>query len=240
MSEHRVLVVEDEAIIAESIKMTLEEGGYGVCGMFDSGEDAVEFCRKDGRVDLVLMDVHLAGRLDGTEAAAEIQKRTSAAVLFLTAYSDPKTFGAALLARPLAYLVKPFNSRDLALAVAVALDRRNLELELIRERARFAAIVAAVPDQVFSLSLDGVVRPEPEGDLGALEVPPTRKILTRLLGAVKLALETGRVQTLGYERGREGEGARRYEARISPMVPDEGLVVVRDVTEITMNRQGAL
>lgn len=226
MRKQRVLVVEDEAIIAESIKSALEEGGYEVCGLFDSGEGAVDFCREGGRCDLVLMDIHLAGRLSGIEAASEIQERFGAAVLFLTAYSDPKTFGAALLTRPLAYLVKPFNQRDLKMAVAVALDRRSLELELIRSRARFAAIVAATPDRIFSLGLDGVIRPEPESDLGAPEALMTPEVLPRLISSVKVALETGCAQRLDYE----GEGARSFEARISPMVPDEGLVVVRDVT----------
>lgn len=240
MSKQRVLVVEDEGVIAESLKITLEEGGYEVCGTFDSGEAAVDFCRGEGRVDLVLMDIHLAGRLDGIEAAAEIQKRFGAAVLFLTAYSDPKTFGAALLTRPLAYLVKPFNVRDLKIAVAVALDRRSLEIELIRSKARFAAIIAAGPDQVFTLSLDGMIRPEPEGDLGVPENLFTPEVLTRMMSSLKHALETGCAQRLDYELGREGEGARRFAARISPMVPDEGLVVVRDVTELKMKRHGAL
>lgn len=113
------------------------------------------------------------------------------------------------------------------IAVAVALDRRRLELELLRSNARFAAIVAASPDQILTVGLDGRVRPEPGLDWGSADVGLPPDVVPKMVAAVRLALETGCAQRLEFERREKGGSARSYEARVSPMVPDEGLVVVR-------------
>jgi FOG: CheY-like receiver len=90
----KILVVEDEVITAEHIKLALKNQGYQVVDVITSGEDAINKVEEE-TVDLVLMDIHLRGKMDGVEAAEEIWRGFSIPVIFLTAYSDEKTLKRA-------------------------------------------------------------------------------------------------------------------------------------------------
>ena len=120
MSKQSILIVEDEPIIAADLRDRLEEKGFTVLGSFDTGEAAVEFVRRH-TPDLVLMDVNLAGTLDGVEAALAIRQIATVSLIFLTSNSDSATFGRARAARPQAFLSKPFRGRDLTNAIELAL-----------------------------------------------------------------------------------------------------------------------
>ena len=128
MSE-TLLIVEDEAIVAADLKATLERSGYTVLGPAESGEAAVEIAAEQ-HPDLILMDIRLAGEMDGIEAAARIRQQLHLPVVFLTAHSDEATLSRARESAPLGFLLKPFNERELRTTIEIAIHRHELEEKL--------------------------------------------------------------------------------------------------------------
>lgn len=118
----RILVAEDEAIIALGVKDTLSRLGYAVLPVAATGEDAVRLTSELGP-DVVLMDIRLKGEMDGIEAAWTIAHLSQTPTVFLTAYSDPETLSRAKNVNPAGYILKPFTPEQLRAAVEIALDR---------------------------------------------------------------------------------------------------------------------
>lgn len=115
-----VLIVEDEAIIAMGLQYSLEAMGYEILGITGSAETAFEMMHEQ-KPDLVLMDIHLSGEIDGLTCAERLRARWDSALIFLTAFSDTKTVERAKRLRPLAYLTKPVDDTALRIALAHAL-----------------------------------------------------------------------------------------------------------------------
>jgi diguanylate cyclase (GGDEF)-like protein len=126
----RILVVEDERIIARDICKTLEEMGY-TCATARSSNEALEQAAAY-RPDLVLMDIRIHGQLDGVEVAAELKRRHQSPVVFLTGNTDEETLQRAIRAEPDGYLAKPFTRATLRSAIEVAIQRRGVEGRLRR------------------------------------------------------------------------------------------------------------
>jgi signal transduction histidine kinase len=124
------MIVEDEGITAMSIKNSLEETGYTVSSVVSTGEEAVKKSGED-RPDLVLMDIVLNGQMDGIEAARHIQSRFNIPVVYLTAYSDDKMIDRVRETTPFGYIIKPFDERELRVAVEIALYKHDIERKLI-------------------------------------------------------------------------------------------------------------
>lgn len=104
----QVMLVEDEALLAILLQKNLQSLGYEVSGPYATGEEAVEEARKN-RPDVVLMDIRLAGALDGIEAAEKIMAMHNTPIIFMTGYSDVETIARAQALNPAAYLVKPVS-----------------------------------------------------------------------------------------------------------------------------------
>lgn len=135
MDKARILVVEDEAIVAMDIANTLRNLGHEVTNKVSSGERAIESVREN-RPDLILMDIGLKGEMDGIQTAEKVRSQYSIPVIFLTAYADEKTLERAKITVPCGYLTKPFEETDLRIAIEVGLYRARLESEreaLIKE-----------------------------------------------------------------------------------------------------------
>jgi chemotaxis response regulator CheB len=122
----RVLIVEDERIVAKNLERRLAELGYEVSGSAASGEEAIELCAR-AHPDVVLMDIHLAGALEGTEAARRVWERFQIPVVYVTAYSDTATLDEAKITEPYGYVVKPFRPEQIHAALQLALERRSRE-----------------------------------------------------------------------------------------------------------------
>ena len=152
----RILIVEDEALLAEELRVRLTRLGYTVVDVVDSGADA-QAAAERARPDLVLMDVRLKGGDDGTAAAAAIRKRTGAPVVFLTAHSDPETLARATGTGPFGYVLKPFREQDLVVAIETALTRHRLEQRVIASEQNYAATLASIGDGVVATDADGCV-----------------------------------------------------------------------------------
>lgn len=130
-----ILIVEDEKIVSLDLKNRITELGYNVAGIVSTGEDAILQAEKL-LPDIILMDIMLKGKIDGINASEVIYGKHHIPVIFLTAFSDEKTFNRAIITEPFAYLVKPFDTRDLKNAIEIALykskaDKRVRESEKI-------------------------------------------------------------------------------------------------------------
>ncbi|MDQ1275825.1 MAG: two-component system, response regulator PdtaR [Euryarchaeota archaeon] len=126
MSEGRILIVEDEHIVAMGIKRMLKNMGYTLVGVASSGEDAINKA-ENTFPDLVLMDIMLRGEINGIEAAKEIKERFDVPIVYLTACSESKIVERAWKTGPSGYVVKPFDEKDLQKSINVALSRHKME-----------------------------------------------------------------------------------------------------------------
>ncbi len=129
MKKVRILIVEDQRIVAEDIKRTLLDMGYDVTSIESSGEDAVNAAQKDNP-DLVLMDILLNGEINGIEATDRIHTRSEIPIVYLTAYADEETLQQVMVTNPFGYLIKPFEDKELRTTIAVALYKSRMEKKI--------------------------------------------------------------------------------------------------------------
>ena len=137
-----VFIVEDEALIAMELRDRLMSLGYTVSGTASRGEQALEaIAANPSRV--VLMDIHLAGTLDGIETAARLRARTDVPIIFLSAYSDAELLRQAGRVEPFGYLVKPFEERELHATIQMALYKHRMDQALRESNTRLDEKVKA-------------------------------------------------------------------------------------------------
>jgi diguanylate cyclase (GGDEF)-like protein/PAS domain S-box-containing protein len=154
----RVLVVEDEAIVARDVQDQLRMLGYAVAGHATSGEDAIAQVEQS-RPDLVLMDIQLAGTIDGIAAAHAIRRLTHCTVpiVFLTAFDADDTLERAKLTEPFGYILKPFSERELRTVLEMAFYKFQAETSL-REAALYSqAILDNMVDGVITFNSHGLI-----------------------------------------------------------------------------------
>jgi diguanylate cyclase (GGDEF)-like protein/PAS domain S-box-containing protein len=151
----RVLIVEDEALIAEELRERLTRLGMTVVGVADSAESAVQ-AAAHGRPDLVLMDIRLHGERDGIDTAREIRQR-DVPVVFLTAHSDRATVERAKQVAPFGYLLKPFKERELVVAIEMGIHCHSLERKLRQSEQKYATTLRSVGDGVIATDANGHV-----------------------------------------------------------------------------------
>ncbi len=150
MSKIKVLVVEDSALIAEDISYKLAKHHFEVVAVCDKGEDALEFLKRN-EPDLVLLDIRLAGALDGISTGYMIKKTYSMPIIYLSDLQDSDTLNRAKQTRPSNYLTKPFNEADLVRAIDFAFSNFNSPAET-------AGSSAARPDHIFIKNENTFVR----------------------------------------------------------------------------------
>jgi signal transduction histidine kinase len=133
MKNINILVVEDEAIVAEDIAYRLEGMGYRVVDLVATGEaaicEATRLCESADPLDLVLMDIMLKGKMDGIEAAQHIRTQLNVPVIYLTANADEVTLQRSKVAQPFGYILKPFKERELKATIEIALSQHQVEMD---------------------------------------------------------------------------------------------------------------
>jgi putative two-component system response regulator len=147
MDKNKIMIVEDERIVARDLARQLTDLGYDVVATAYSGEEAVE---KAGELhpDLVLMDIVLAGKMDGIEAAEKIAALSGTPVVYLTSYADDKTLRRAKLTGPSGYILKPVEKKQLHVAIELALHRRGIELNLQKNHAMIYGSMKGMIDAI--------------------------------------------------------------------------------------------
>lgn len=156
-SAARILIVEDDRIVAMDLAETLGELGYSVAGLATGGEEAIELARRLGP-QLILMDVRLAGEIDGIAAAQAIRGERDVPVVYLTAHSDGETLRRATRSDPAAYLVKPFKSPELRCVIEIALHKHAVEVRLRENEQWLATTLQSLTEAVIATDVSGRVR----------------------------------------------------------------------------------
>lgn len=153
----RILVVEDERIVAMDLAASLQELGYDVVGMATRGEDAVQRAA-ELEPELILMDVRLAGPLDGIQAAEIIHRTRDVPVIYLTAHSDNETLRRAAATAASGYLVKPFKSPELRCTIEVALHKHAADTRVREHEQWLNTTLHSIAEAVIATDAEGCVK----------------------------------------------------------------------------------
>jgi PAS domain S-box-containing protein len=248
-SEQKIMVVEDEGLIAADLQSRLERAGYSVPPVAGTGVEALKIIRETSP-DLVLMDIRLRGEMDGIDVAEQVRRELDIPVVYLTAYEDPETLARAGRSQAFGYVRKPIASASLQGAIEMALAKHHFERHLREQRDWLSASFAAVPDAVLVTDNCGRIcylnrvaeemtgrasdaaLGRPASDLLWL-VYPDGEVVEDLVRAVMLQGEPAAVPANVWLQGGQGH---RYavEGSVEPRRNDgriEGAVVLlRDVT----------
>jgi CheY-like chemotaxis protein len=142
----RILIVEDEGVVAADIAMSLRSMGYEVAATAATAGEALSLAGSE-RPDIVLMDIMLGGGPDGIEAAEKIRSELDIPVIFVTAFADDETLDRAKVTEPFGYIVKPIDDRELHISIEMALYKHRMEME----RKRLTEELRSALDQVKTL-----------------------------------------------------------------------------------------
>lgn len=186
MGDAKILVVEDENIVAKDIENSLKSLGYAVSAVVSSGEEAVKSA-EDTHPDLVLMDIVLKGEMDGVQAAEQIRDQFNIPVVYLTAYADEKTIQRATATEPFGYIVKPFERRELQSSIKVALCRNKTESKLRKSEESLAKILKSIGGAVITTDIKGLVtfmNPLAEALTGCKQEDALGKSLTEVFNII--------------------------------------------------------
>ena len=156
MEKARILIAEDETIVAMDIKRRLTTLGHEVLGIVSTADDCIRFAIEQ-KPDLILMDIILKGKNDGIVAAEEIKANLNIPIVFLTAHSDDNTIQRAKLTEPYGYIIKPFEIKDLQSTIEIALYKYKMEARLTESELRYRTLVVTATDSVLTLDEDGTI-----------------------------------------------------------------------------------
>jgi len=149
MNNGRVMIVEDEPMVAEAIEINLESFGYEVVAKAAAAEEAIDLAQSK-KPDVILMDIMLSGDMDGIVAAQKIQDAQGIPIVFLTAYDDEQTLSRASITEPFGYILKPFSPRELNAIIAMALYKSRSEKKLLEANCS-SDVFANLSDAVVGL-----------------------------------------------------------------------------------------
>ena len=152
---YKVLVVEDEGLIANDIATRLEALGHRVVGTVATAEEAVE---QAAGADVVLMDIHIDGQRDGIDAAQEVRARHHVPVVFLTAHADRATLERAKAADPFGYITKPLGPASLNTSIELAIYKHRMERQMEEQEAWYRTTLASVAEAVVVADPSGRIR----------------------------------------------------------------------------------
>jgi CheY-like chemotaxis protein len=232
--QSRILIVEDEVVIAMEIEAMLEQLGYSVTGHASRGEEAIELAGQQ-RPDLVLMDIRLKSEMDGVTAAEKIFRLYKIPVVFLTAHSDPSTLERAMMIQPYGYIIKPFRKNELFTTIEIALYKHRAltaEQGLQRETFKLHVIDHVTQYDIYNklLALSGFF------EILEMELPESEAARERL-AKIKGILESINHQ-LKFEENYQKLGSRGAEWHKIPVLIDEARKAVLTETISVENLAG--
>lgn len=157
MLNPKILIVEDENIVAKDLQKRLMNLGYDIVGIVSTGEEAIKKAIAT-LPDLVLMDVRLKGEMDGIETASALRFQYGIAVVFLSAYADNDTLKRASKTEPFGYILKPFEERELHTTIEMALYRRELERRFKENETWYGTTLRSIGEAVISTDTLGTIK----------------------------------------------------------------------------------
>lgn len=149
-----VLIVEDEIIVAQDLQITLENLGYSVPVIVDSGELAIQQAAQT-QPNLILMDIRIIGELDGIATAQIITEQFDIPIIYMTAHSDTATLERAKLTSPFGYIIKPFEQREVHTMIEIALYKHNMEKHLKENAQWLKTVLESIGDGVIATDAEG-------------------------------------------------------------------------------------
>lgn len=152
----KILIVEDEVVIAMDLTSTLEKLGYVVSGHITRGEDVISAI-EEVRPNLILMDIKLEGEIDGIDAAQIVSEKYDIPVLFITSYSNKNILERSKKTNPFGYIVKPFDDRELYTIIEIAIYKHNTELKLRESEKKYRELSESIQQIVIECDLDGKI-----------------------------------------------------------------------------------
>lgn len=152
----KIAICEDERIVALDLRSFLLRNNYQVGAVVPSAEDLLESIETD-KPDLVLMDINLQGRLDGIEASSVLHQKWGIPVIFLTAYADSHTIERAKFSHPYAYIIKPYDERELKIAISIGLYRAAMEKKLRQSEERYKLLFHSAMTATMLVESDGSI-----------------------------------------------------------------------------------
>ncbi len=156
MRKTKILIVEDNPIVAEDIRIKLEQMDYEVVAIASSGREAIEAAGKYCP-DISLMDIRLGDGMNGIDAASELKRLHKISVIYLTAFADEDTIERAKKTEPYGYIVKPFRNSDLKSNIEIALYKQRSD-RLVRESQQwFETTLSSIGDGVIATDMDGCI-----------------------------------------------------------------------------------
>ncbi|MBI5250248.1 MAG: response regulator, partial [Desulfomonile tiedjei] len=156
MSKARVLIVEDQLIVAEDLAKLMEESGHEVIGICETGEEAVKTTYQ-ASPDLVMVDIQLRGAIDGIEAVQQIRTQQDPAIVYLTAHSEKGLFERAKQTEPDGYLYKPVSPLELTRTVEIVLFKKKMETRLRESEEKYRELVETISDGIVQTDTVGTV-----------------------------------------------------------------------------------
>lgn len=241
----RILIVEDEALVSEDLKEMLLGFGYEIPGIAETGELAIALA-DEHKPDLVLMDINLAGAMDGITAGGEIRSRWGIPIIYVTAFATQAIIDRAKKTNPSGYILKPFNERQIQTAIEIALYNSALEQQLKEHDATISTLINASSNALILIDRQGLIRavndtvaqkagktPEQLKGSPFMDLPPGEFITPRLTEAVQQA-ESGKK-----DRFEEESKGVVYENSIIPITDFRGsvqsvAVICTDITHVKL------
>jgi PAS domain S-box-containing protein/putative nucleotidyltransferase with HDIG domain len=156
MKNLRIMIVEDESLVARDIDNMATSLGYEVCGIAKSGEEAVAMAARH-RPDLILMDVIIKGSLDGISAAEKIWETYRIPLIYVTAYADELTLKRAKITEAFGYILKPFDERELKVTIEMAFYKSRMGMRLQEREEWLSALLKSIGDGVIATDKDGLI-----------------------------------------------------------------------------------
>jgi PAS domain S-box-containing protein len=202
--QRKIMIVEDEALIAADIEQRLIGLGYDVPAIADSAVTALNLI-EEHRPDLVLMDIRIHGSIDGVALASHVKQQFKLPVIFLTAHADASTLQRAKLAEPFGYLVKPVGTASLPSAIEIGLYKHKMEQDLRRQRSWLETTLRSIGDGVVVTAQDGRVNSINDAALAILETTREAAVGKPLQDVVQLHYHGSRLPVEDLETLAEAE-----------------------------------
>jgi PAS domain S-box-containing protein len=227
----RILIVEDEAIVAMEIERRLKKLGYTVPTIIFSGQEAVQ-AALDLQPDLIIMDIKLKGDIDGIEAAHRIHQQLDVPIIYLTAYSDADILARAKITEPYGYIVKPFQERDLAITVEMTLYKHQVEQNLKKRERWLTTTLTSIGEAVIATDTNNQIT----------FMNPVAEELTGWSLTEALGQELSRVFQLVNQETRQevaNPTVAAIQKGVTVMLADSTLLITKQNTELPINDRAA-
>ena len=250
-----IIIVEDSFIVALHLRSALESEGYNIIDNFDTAEQLLHFLEINNSIpDLVLMDVMLAGNLDGIDAAEVVKSKYGIPVIFITALSDKETINRAKVTEPYGYLTKPFEDREIITVIEMALYKHAIESKLRKSEELYENTLNSISDAVIVLDIHLHVRFANPAAQILLEVPSNLLTKQSIFNVFKIASEKNSSEFINpiqceltlprkssmpnqiYLRQNSGRYIPVGDSSISPITDERGkctglVLIFRDITD---------